>query len=93
MLTGNALKAIDGFEVTGANYQAAVECLKHRYGRKRMIISFLVKSVIKMDAKSVVNASSLRDLYDYNFMNRARALEALEEDPMSHECTLLPLFD
>ena len=92
VLTGNALKAIDGYEVTGANYEAAVECLKHRYGRKRMIISFLVKSVIKMDAKSVVNASSLRDLYD-TFMNRTRALEALGEDPMSHGCILLPLFE
>lgn len=57
-----------------------------------MIISFLVKSVIKMDAKSVVNASSLRDLYD-TFMNRTRALEALGEDPMSHGCILLPLFE
>ena len=92
VLSGNALKAIDGFEVTGANYEAAVECLKHRYGRKRMIISFLVKSVIKMDVKSVVNASSLRDLYD-TFMNRTRALEALGEDPMSHGCILLPLFE
>ncbi|XP_068756894.1 uncharacterized protein [Montipora capricornis] len=92
VLTGNALKAMDGYEVTGANYEAAVECLKHRYGRKRMIISFLVKSVIKMDARSVVNASSLRDLYD-TFMNRTRALEALGEDPMSHGCILLPLFE
>ena len=92
VLTGNALKAIDGFEVTGANYVAAVECLRHRYGKKRMIISFLVKSVIKMDAKSVFNASSLRDLYDI-FMNRTRALEALGEDPMSHGCILLPLFE
>ena len=34
VLTGNALQTIEGFEVTGANYQPAVECLKHRYGRK-----------------------------------------------------------
>ena len=57
-----------------------------------MIISILVKSVIRMDAKSVVNASSLRDLYD-TFMNRTRALEALGEDPMSHGCILLLHFE
>ena len=92
VLTGNALQTIEGFEVTGANYQAAVHCLQHRYGRKRMIISSLVKSVIQMDAKSAVSASALRDLYD-TFMNRTRALEALGEDPASHGCILLPIFE
>jgi len=72
VLTGNAMQSIEGFEVTGANYQPAVECLKHRYGRKRVVISSLVKSVIKMDAKCVVTASSLRDLYD-TLKNRTRA--------------------
>ena len=78
MLTGNTLQTIEGFEVTGTNYQQVVECLKHRYGRKRVVTSSLVKSVIKMDAKSSVSASLLRDLYD-TLKNRTRALEALEE--------------
>lgn len=56
-----------------------LNAFKHRYEIKRMIISFLVKSVIKMDANSVVSASFLTDLYD-TFMNRTRALEALGED-------------
>lgn len=51
-----------------------------------------MKSVIKMDAKTAVNASSLRALYD-TFMNRIRALEALGEDPMSHGCILLSFFE
>ena len=92
VLTGNAVQTIEGFEVTGANYQPAVECLKHRYGRKRVIVSSLVKSVIKMDAKSSVSASSLRDLYD-TLKNRTRALEALGENPVSHGCILLPMFE
>ena len=62
-LSGNAQQVVEGFEVTGANYQPAVECLKHRYGRKRVIISSIVRSITKMDAKSTVSASSLRDLY------------------------------
>jgi len=92
VLTGSALQTIQGFEVTGANYQAAVNCLQHNYGRKRMIISSLVQYVIQVDAKSAVSASALRDLYD-TFVNRARALEALGEDPTSHGCILLPIFE
>ena len=92
VLTGNALQTIEGFEVTGANYQPAVECLKHRYGRKRVVISSLVKSVVQMDAKAVVTAPSLRDLYD-TLKNRTRALEALGEIPKNHGCILLPIFE
>lgn len=83
---------MEGFEVTGANYQPAVECLKHRYGRKRVIISSIVRSITKMDAKSTVSASSLRDLYS-TLKNRNIALEALGEDPVSHGCILLPIFE
>ena len=68
-----------------------LNAFKHSYEIKRMIISFLVKSVIKMDTNSVVSASFFTDLYD-TFMNRTRALEALGEDPMSHGCILFPLF-
>ena len=92
VLTGNALQTIEGFEVTGANYQPAVECLKHRYGRKRVVISSLVKSVVQMDAKAVVTAPSLRDLYD-TLKNRTRALEALGEIPKNHGCILLPILE
>ena len=60
--------------MTGENYQPAVDFLKHRYGRNRVIVS----SVVKMDAKSGVSASSLRDFYD-TLKNRTRALEALGE--------------
>ena len=92
VLNDNALQTIEGFEVTGANYQPAVECLKHRYGRRRVVISSLVKSVVQMDAKSVVTAPSLRDLYD-TLKNRTRALEALGKIPKSHGCILLPIFE
>ena len=78
--------------MTGANYQPAVECLKHRYGRKRVVISSLVKSVVQIDAKPVVTAPSLRDLYD-TLKNRTGALEALGEIPKNHGCILLPIFE
>ncbi len=74
-----------------AKYQPAVQCLKHRYERK-LVMSSLVKSVNKMDAKPVVTVSSLRDLYD-TLKNRTRALEILGETPVNHGCILLPMFD
>ena len=86
VLSKNVLQIIEGFEVTGANYKPAFKCLKHRYGRKPVIISSIVKSVIKMDAKP------LRDLYD-ELKHRTRVLEALVENPMNHGCILLPMFE
>ena len=43
VLDGVAYHTIEGFEVTSANYQHAVDALKHRFDRKRIIISSLVK--------------------------------------------------
>lgn len=92
MLIGNVLKVIDGFEVIGVNYEVVVECFKYRYGRKCMIILFLVKFVIKMDVKLVVNVFFFRDFYDI-FMNRIRVLEVFGEDLMSYGCILLFFFE
>jgi len=85
VLGGVAYQAIEGFEITGANYTHAVQALKHRYGRKRVIISSLVKSIVKLEAKSNVEAASLRDLHD-TLQNRIRALEGLGENPKVHAC-------
>ena len=63
-LKGSALHAIKGFEVTVANYKHAVAAILHRFGRKRIIVASLVKSIIKLEMKEIVNAASLRDLHD-----------------------------
>ena len=55
VLTGNAMQTIEGFEVTGANYQPAVVALSTGIKKKRVIISSLVKSIFKIDAKSSSN--------------------------------------
>jgi hypothetical protein len=51
VLGGVAYQTIDGLEVTGANYNHAVDTLKHRFGRKRLAIS-LVKSMIKFEPRA-----------------------------------------
>ena len=83
VLEGIAYQTIDGFEVTSAKYHHAVDALKHRFGRKRIIISSLVKSVVQLKPRSNNGAASLRDLHD-TLKNRIRALEALGEKPMTH---------
>ena len=64
VLEGIAYQTIEGFEVTRAKYHHAVHALKHRFGRKRIIISSLVKSVIQLEPRSNKAAASLRDLHD-----------------------------
>ena len=75
-LKETALKTIDGFEVTAANYNHAIQAILHRYGRKRIIVSSLVKSIIRIELQGKLNAASLHDLHDTP-LNRIQALEAL----------------
>ena len=87
-----AYHIIEGFEVTSANYQHAVDALKHRFSRKREIISSLVKSIVQLEPRSNEGVESLRDLHD-TLKNWIRALEALGEKPMTHSCILLPKLE
>ena len=86
VLEGFAYHTIEGFEVTSANYQHAVDALKHRFGRKRIIISSLVKSIVQLEPRPNKGVESLRDLRD----TRIRTLEALGEKPMTHSRIILP---
>ena len=92
VLEGIAYQTIEGFEVTSANYHHAVDALKHRFGRKRIIILSLVKSIVQLEPRSNKGVASLRDLHD-TLKNRIRALEALGEKPMTHSCILLPILE
>ena len=73
VLEGVAYHTIEGFEVTSANYQHAVDALKHRFGRKRIITSSLVKSIVQLEPRSHKGVESLRDRHD-TLRNRIRAL-------------------
>ena len=94
-LKESALHAIEGFEVTVANYEHAVAAILHRFGRKRIIVASLVKSIIKLEMKEKANAASLRDLHD-TLKNRIRALEGLgfkPEDNTHVQMILIPLLE
>ena len=91
-LEGVAYHTIEGFEVTSANYHHAVDALKHRFGRKRIIISSLVKSIVQLEPRSNEGVASLCDPHD-TLKTRIRALQALGERPMTHSCILLPIME
>ena len=93
-LKGTALKTIDAFEVTVANYNHTIQAILHQYGRKRIILSSLVKSIIKIELQEKLNAASLRDLHN-TLLNRIGALEALgfqPEDNMNVQMILITLL-
>lgn len=69
-----------------------IDALKYRYGRKRIIISSLVKSIVQLETRSDVEVESLRELHD-TLKNRIIALDALVENPMTHSCILLKIFE
>ena len=92
VLEGVAYHTMEEFEVTSANCQHAVDALKHRFGRKRIIISSLVKSIVQLEPRSNKGVESLQDLHD-TLKNRIRALEALGEKPMTHSCILLLILE
>ena len=45
-LKGTALRCIEGYSVINENYEKALQDLKARFGRKRLVVSKLVKSIL-----------------------------------------------
>ena len=89
------MHATEGFEVTAANYEHAVAAILQRFGRKRIIVASLVKSIIKLEMKEKVNAASLRDLH-HTLQHRIRALEGLGFKPENNahvQMILIPLLE
>ena len=94
-LKGTALQAIDGFETASANYEPAVATIFHRFGRKRIIVASLVKSIVQFEIKDNAKTATLCQLHD-TFQNRIRALEGLgfkSEDNSDVQMVLIPLLE
>ena len=94
-LKGAALQTIDGFETTATNYKPAIDVILHRFGRKKIIVAHLVKSIVKFEMKDKTTATSLRQLHD-TLQNRIRALEGLgfkPEDNQDVQMILIPLLE
>ena len=94
-LNGRAYKCIEGYAVTNDNYPKALQDLRGRFGRKRLLVNELVKSILNLDVPVKTDGKSLRHLYD-TLRNRMRSLESLGLKPDNNpslSMVLLPIFD
>ena len=67
----------------------------HRFGRKRIIVALLVKSIVKYEIKDHVTAGGLSQLHD-TLQSRIRALEGLGFKPENNsdvQMILIPLLE
>ena len=77
-LSGDALQAISGYQLSNENYPVVVDVLKHRFGNKQLIIDAHYHNLSHLSpATNQVN--SLRQCYDA-IEQSLRSLEALGEE-------------
>lgn len=84
---GSAKGVIQGLSGTGDHYAKAVECLKSRYDRPRLIHQSHVKTILDIPAVlKEGNGRELRRLHD-TLLQHLRALNAADCDPLSQFIT------
>ena len=90
LLVGPARSAIAGFALTSANYQAAVELLNKRYGKKEAIQRAYVNELLNVQpVYNERDAPRLRSLYDF-LETKHRALQALGVDETTYSAIVVP---
>ncbi|XP_064476598.1 uncharacterized protein LOC135390698 [Ornithodoros turicata] len=91
-LTGKALTAIDGIQITNDNYAVAVELLRERFGRSELIIDEHMACLLQIrpvqDAKNVERLRSMLDAVQTG----VRSLEALGVNSDSYGVLLLSVL-
>ena len=88
-------KCIEGYSVTDDNYPKALQDLRGRFGRKRLLVNEPVKSIWNRDVPEKADGRSLGHLSD-TLRNRIRSLESLclkRDNKRSLSMVLLPIFD
>ena len=75
---GRAATAIEGFEVTGANYEEAISKLKRRFSRKNLMVQSHMEEFMKIQPVfSEKEVARLRKFHDHVDVH-VRALKSLE---------------
>ena len=79
---GSAKGVIQGLSGTGEHYAKAVECLKARYDRPRLVHQSHVKAIVETPLIKDGNGRELRRLHD-TLQQHLRALDASDCEPLS----------
>lgn len=83
---GSAKTVIEGLSGTGEHYVKAIECLKTRYDRPRLIHQSHVKVIIEMPPLKDGNGKELRRLHDL-LQQHLRALDADDKEGLNQFVT------
>ncbi|KRZ72377.1 hypothetical protein T10_4990 [Trichinella papuae] len=86
-LSGSALAAVNGLSLTAANYFAAIEILKNRFGRKDVVIQNHIRKLLEVEPCVKPSAENLQHLHDHLNLH-VRALGALGKDLTSSQLTV-----
>ena len=86
-LTGEALEAVSGYQLTNENYPVVVGVLKQRFGNKQVIIDAHYHSLSHLPP-ATNHVASLRQCYD-TLERHLRSLEAIGENVNHHHFVAL----
>ena len=79
---GSARTVIEGLSGTGEHYAKAIECLKARFDRPRLIHQSHVKTILEVPLLKDGSGKELRRLHD-TLQQHLRVLDAAECEPLS----------
>ena len=90
LLIEPARSAIAGFSLTSANYKAAIQLLKKRYGKQKVIQRSYINDLLNLEPiYGERDTQRLRTMYDFA-ETKYRALEALGVDQETHSAIVVP---
>ena len=88
MKDGTARHVIEGLSQAGDNYPEAIDCLRKRYNRPRLIHRAHVQAILNASLIKTGSGKELRRLHD-TVNQHLRALRAMEYDPSGPFITLI----
>lgn len=89
-LSGEAAHAVEGLQLTNANYEEALTVLKKRYGQPHKIISSYTKALWELP-KPTEGLSCMKEFYD-NLETYIRGLRSLGKTEDSYGDLLIPII-